>query len=79
MALSVYLRANIPEKAINCFAQRGEFEKLIAYAAKTGYRCDYSVMLQQLLHQNPTGAVDFAKKVSEVKQNSKHPVSPGRH
>ncbi len=64
MALSVYLRANVPEKAINCFAQRGEFDKLVAYAAKVNYRCDYGMMLQQLLHQNPTGAVEFAKKLS---------------
>jgi clathrin heavy chain len=64
MALSVYLRANVPEKAINCFAQRGEFDKLVAYAAKVGYRCDYGMMLQQLLRQNPTSAVDFAKKLA---------------
>ena len=64
MALSVYLRANVPEKAINCFAQRGEFDKLVTYAAKVGYRCDYGSMIQQLLHQNPQGAVEFAKKLA---------------
>ena len=36
----------------------------MAYAAKVGYRCDYGMMLQQLLHQNPTSAVDFAKKLA---------------
>ena len=34
MALSVYLRAEVPEKAINCMMQRGEFEKIVAYAQK---------------------------------------------
>lgn len=34
LALSVYIRANVPEKAINCFLQRGEFDKIVAYAAK---------------------------------------------
>lgn len=66
MALSVYLRANVPEKAINCFAQRGEFDKLVAYAAKVGFRCDYGMMLQQLMHQNPQGAVEFAKKLASA-------------
>ena len=48
MALSVYLRANVPEKAVNCFLQRGEYDKIAAYAAKVGYRCDYGVMLGNL-------------------------------
>ena len=67
MALAVYLRANSPEKAINCFAQRGEFDKFVAYAATVGYRCDYGMSLTQLLHQhqNPQSAVDFAKTPAE--------------
>ncbi|CAN0018417.1 unnamed protein product, partial [Heterosigma akashiwo] len=49
MALSVYLRANAAEKAINCFIQRGEYDKVVAYAQKVGYRADYTFMLQNLL------------------------------
>ncbi len=64
MALSVYLRANVPEKAVNCFLQRGEYDKIAAYAAKVGYRCDYGVMLGNLARQNPAGALDFAKQLS---------------
>ena len=59
MALSVYLRANVPEKAVNCFLQRGEYDKIAAYAAKVGYRCDYGVMLGNLARQNPAGALDL--------------------
>ena len=64
MALSVYLRANVPEKAINCFLQRGEFDKIAAYATKVGYRCDYSFMLGNLVRANPPGALDFAKQLA---------------
>ncbi|KAJ8601991.1 hypothetical protein CTAYLR_002731 [Chrysophaeum taylorii] len=64
MALSVYLRANVPEKAINCFLQRGEFDKIAAYATKVGYRCDYSFMLSSLVRQNPQGALEFAKQLA---------------
>jgi len=34
LALTVYLRANVPEKAINCMMQKGEFDKIVAYATK---------------------------------------------
>jgi len=63
LALSVYLRSNVPEKVINCFMQRGEFDKIVGYASKVGYRVDYSFMLQQLVRTNPQGALDFAKKL----------------
>lgn len=38
MALSVYLRANAAEKVVNSFSQRGEFDKMVAYASKVGNR-----------------------------------------
>jgi len=63
IALTVYLRANVPEKAISCFMQRGEFDKIVAYASKVGYRVDYSIMLQNLVRSNPAGALEFAKKL----------------
>lgn len=64
MALSIYLRAEVPEKVINCFVQKGEFDKIVAYASKTNYRCDYSFMLQNLVRVNPAGALDFAQKLA---------------
>jgi len=63
LALTVYLRANVPEKAINCMMQKGEFDKIVAYATKVGYRCDYAFMLHQLVRANPAGALEFAKKL----------------
>lgn len=68
MALSVYLRAEVPAKVINCFVQRGEFDKIVAYASKTNYRCDYTFILQNLVRSNPPGALDFAQKLA-VAQN----------
>jgi clathrin heavy chain len=63
LALHVYLRANVPEKAINCMVQKGEFDKVVAYASKVGYRCDYAYMLQNQVRSNPAGALEFAKKL----------------
>ncbi|CAB1322090.1 unnamed protein product [Coregonus sp. 'balchen'] len=32
LALSVYLRANIPSKVIQCFAETGQFQKIVGYS-----------------------------------------------
>lgn len=70
IALSVYLRANVPEKAINCFMQRGEFDKIVAYAQKVNFQVDYSYMLQNLVRSNPDGAVEFAKQLTTAEGGS---------
>lgn len=63
MALTIYLRANVPDKIINCYMQRGEFDKIVTYASGAKYHVDYGFMLQQLVRSNPQGALDFAKKL----------------
>ena len=61
MALSVYLRAECHAKAIQCFVQRGEYDKIVPYSTSVGFKMDYSQMLNQLLFSNPQGALDLAK------------------
>mmetsp|Transcript_6019 Transcript_6019/g.8838 ORF Transcript_6019/g.8838 Transcript_6019/m.8838 type:complete len:1716 (-) Transcript_6019:147-5294(-) len=61
MALSVYLRCECHAKAIQCFVQRGEYDKIVPYSSSVGYKMDYSAMLNQLLFSNPAGALDLAK------------------
>jgi clathrin heavy chain len=61
MALSVYLRAECHAKAVQCFVQRGEYEKIVPYSTSVGFKMDYSSMLSQLLFNNPQGALDLAK------------------
>ena len=63
MALTIYLKANASEKVINCYMQKGEFDKIPGYAARTNYRVDYGYTLQQLVRSNPAGALEFAKKL----------------
>lgn len=63
LALSVYSRLNVPEKTINCMFQVGEYDKVIAYATRVGYKLDYALLLQQLVRTNPSAALDFAKKI----------------
>eukprot|EP00512_Aurantiochytrium_limacinum_P004077 CAMPEP_0171496660 /NCGR_PEP_ID=MMETSP0958-20121227/6831_1 /TAXON_ID=87120 /ORGANISM="Aurantiochytrium limacinum, Strain ATCCMYA-1381" /LENGTH=1691 /DNA_ID=CAMNT_0012030799 /DNA_START=355 /DNA_END=5430 /DNA_ORIENTATION=+ len=63
MALSIYLRANVPEKVVQCFVLTGDFAKIVPYSVKVGYQPDYILMLQNLVRQNPKAAEDFAKNL----------------
>ncbi|KAI9336615.1 hypothetical protein DFJ73DRAFT_646661 [Zopfochytrium polystomum] len=60
LALSVYLRANIPNKVIACFAETGQYNKIILYAKKVGYQPDYSYLLQFIMRIDPEKGSEFA-------------------
>ena len=60
LALSVYLRANVPNKVIACFAETGQTEKIVLYAKKVGYQPDYVALLQHVMRTNPDKGAEFA-------------------
>jgi len=71
IALSVYLRANVPEKVIGCFLSLGaqeqeqekaqeHFKNILAYAARVNFNPDYPILIQQLARVNGDRAKDFA-------------------
>jgi clathrin heavy chain len=60
LALSVFLRANIPSKVVICFAETGQYQKIILYARKVGYQPDYAYLLQTVLQLNPEKGTEFA-------------------
>jgi clathrin heavy chain len=45
-ALSVYIRADTHHKVIQCFAETGEFEKIVLYSKKVGYQPDFLYILR---------------------------------
>ncbi len=45
------------------FAETGDFDKIIAYSQKVGYRPDWTALLNQLLAYNPEAAASFAAKL----------------
>jgi len=63
LALSVYLRANIPHKVVACFAETGQFDKILLYAKKVGYNPDYAQLLQHLVRSNPDKGAEFATQL----------------
>jgi len=61
LALSVYLRANVPNKVIQCFAETGQFQKIVLYAKKVGYTPDYTFLLRNVMRSNPEQGAQFAQ------------------
>ena len=64
LALSVYLRANVPNKVIACFAETGQTEKIVLYAKKVGYNPDYAALLQHIMRSNPDKGAEFAAQLA---------------
>ena len=63
LALSVYLRANVPGKVVACFAELGQFDKIVLYSKKVGYTPDYATLLQHLIRINPEKGAEFATQL----------------
>lgn len=63
LALSVYLRANVPNKVIACFAETGQTEKIVLYSKKVGYSPNYAALLQPIMHTNPESGVEFSTQL----------------
>nr|XP_032803266.1 clathrin heavy chain 1 isoform X1 [Petromyzon marinus] len=61
LALSVYLRANVPNKVIQCFAETGQFQKIVLYAKKVGYTPDWVFLLRNVMRVNPEQGTQFAQ------------------
>ncbi len=61
LALSVYLRANVPNKVIQCFAETGQFQKIVLYAKKVGHTPDYIFLLRNIMRLNPDQGTQFAQ------------------
>lgn len=63
LALSVYLRANVPNKVIACFAETGQVDKILLYSKKVGYTPDYVGLLQHIMRSNPDKGAELAAQL----------------
>uniref|UniRef100_A0A671RCS8 Clathrin heavy chain n=1 Tax=Sinocyclocheilus anshuiensis TaxID=1608454 RepID=A0A671RCS8_9TELE len=61
LALSVYLRANVPAKVIQCFAETAQFQKIVLYAKKMGYSPDWVMLLRSVMRSGPDQGLQFAQ------------------
>lgn len=60
LALAVYIRANVNIKVVSCLAELGQFDKIMPYCEKVGYKPDYTNLIQNLVRVNPDKASEFA-------------------
>lgn len=61
LALSVYLRAVVPLKVVQCFVETGQFQKIILYAKKVNFQADYIFLLRCIMRMNPDHGQQFAQ------------------
>uniref|UniRef100_H0WIF6 Clathrin heavy chain n=1 Tax=Otolemur garnettii TaxID=30611 RepID=H0WIF6_OTOGA len=62
LALSMYLRANVPNKVIQCFAETGQFQKIVLYAKKARYTPDYWILLlRSVMRASPEQGLQFSQ------------------
>lgn len=61
LALSIYLRADVPSKVCLCFAELGQFSKLVLFAKKVGFAPEYDTLLQAAMASDPAKAVEFGQ------------------
>ena len=48
-------------QVIMCFAETGEFQKIVLYAKKVGYTANYIFLLRNIMRANPEQGTQFAQ------------------
>lgn len=56
-----YVEWLITLQVVQCFAETGQFEKIIMYAKKVNFEPDYLFQLRQVLRTNPDMGAKFAQ------------------
>lgn len=65
MALKIYQLCGSSGKVIVALAEKGDFNALMAYTGQSGTSLNYLQLLQQLMMNNPSGAVSLAKMLAK--------------
>lgn len=55
-------------QVIQCFAETGQFQKIILYAKKVGYQPDYIFLLRNVMRVNPEQGTEFAKMMVQEEE-----------
>ena len=49
------------KQVIQCFAETGQFQKIVLYAQKVGHTPDYIFLLRNIMRMNPEQGLQFAQ------------------
>jgi clathrin heavy chain len=55
-------------KVIQCFAETGQYQKIVLYAKKVNYQPDYIYLLRSIMRINPEQGAQFAQVKRKQKQ-----------
>lgn len=53
-----------------CFAETGQFDKIVPYAKQSGYTPDYAVLLQHIVRSSPEKGAEFANQLANEEGGS---------
>ena len=65
LCTEVYRRS---PQVIQCFAETGQFQKIILYAKKVSYSPDYVSLLRAIMRVNPDHGAQFAQMLAQEEE-----------
>lgn len=65
LALQIYQKAEVPTKVVSALAETGQFDAILPYSQKTGYRPDFTQLLQHIVRINPDKGAEFATSLAK--------------
>lgn len=66
LALQIYRNANVPQKVVSGLAETGQFDQILPYAQQSGYRPDFTQLLQHIVRINPDKGAEFATSLAKA-------------
>ncbi|KII65668.1 Clathrin heavy chain 1 [Thelohanellus kitauei] len=66
LAASIYLRANCPDKVVECFAEAGDYDTIVKYCQKVNYIPDYTRIVRSIILKSPELALKFCLSVLQT-------------
>ena len=66
LALSVYLRTDVRNNVVACFAETRQIDKIVLYSKKVGYTPDYTSLLQLVMRTNSEKGAEFASQLRSL-------------
>jgi clathrin heavy chain len=65
LALTIYQRAQAPQKVVAALAELGQFDQILPYTKESGYTPDFTVLLQHIVRVNPEKGAEFASALAK--------------
>jgi clathrin heavy chain len=66
LALSVYTKGEVPHKVAQCFAEMGQFSRIVEYSQQANYKPDYVALMKQVLRTQPNSSAAFAQMLVDA-------------